>query len=110
MPRSIWKNKISVWDRLIGIECCDKYKRSQNNFYKSYYLGQEYFMQTLEVSVFLKDMNIQSHFIKFYLTEEQYKIFRYISQPILTKNYAGTRFDRDNIPDYLADKLGFIKS
>ena len=66
-------------------------------------------MQTLEVSVFLKDMNTQSNFVKFYLTEEQYKIFRYVCQPILNMDYVGTRYDRNNIPDYLTEKLGFKK-
>ena len=103
------KIKLSFWDRLIGIEFCDKYLKRKSKFYKNYYLGQEYFMQTLEVSVFLKDMNIQNNFVKFYLTEEQYKIFKYVSQPILNMDYVGTRYDRNNIPNYLADKLGFKK-
>ena len=103
------KIKLSIWDRLIGIEFFDKCKKKRSKFYKSYYLGQEYFTQTLEVSVFLKDMNIQHNFVKFYLTEEKYKIFRYVSQPVLNIDYVGTRYDRNNIPDFLAEKLEFQK-
>ena len=103
------KIKLSIWDRLIGIEFFDKCNKRKSRFYKNYYLGEEYFMKTLEVSVFLKDMNIHNNFVKFYLTEKQYKIFKYVSQPILNKDYVGTRYDRNNIPNYLADKLGFIK-
>ena len=103
------KIKLSIWDRLIGIEFCDKCKRKNSKFYKSYYLGEEFFLQTLEVSIFLKDMNTQSNFVKFYLTEGQYKIFRYVSQPVLNVDYVGTRYNRDNIPDDLAKKLGFQK-
>ena len=103
------KIKLSIWDRLIGIEFFDKCNKRKSRFYKNYYLGQEYFMRTLEVSVFLKDMNIHNNFVKFYLTEEQYKIFKYVSQPILNMDYGGIRYDRNNIPNYLADKLGFKK-
>ena len=103
------KIKLSIWDRLIGIEFCDQCKKKNSKFYKTYYLGQEFFLKTLEVSIFLKDMNTQSNFVKFYLTDEQYKIFRYVSQPVLNVDYVGTRYNRDNIPDDLAEKLGFQK-
>ena len=103
------KIRLNICDRLIGIECFHKYLKRKSRFYKSYYLGKDYFMKTMEVSVLLKDMSIQSSFVKFFLTEEQYKIFKYVSQPILNKDYAGTRYDRNNIPDCLAEKLGFRK-
>ncbi len=62
-------------------------------------------MNNLNVITFLKRSHADEMQTKLLMGEEQKKIFDYISKPILSLSFLGSRYNLRNLPDKIKQKL-----
>ena len=102
------KKKIifSFFDKLILLKLAPKLSRARKDKVDEiFFKGTQYIMNNLDVISFLKRAHAGDMEIKLLMGEEQQKIFEYISKPILSISFLGSRYNLHNLPLKIKKKL-----
>ena len=102
------KNKInlSFCDKFLFIQLCQKKSRAKKNgILEVYLLAKKHLMNYMDILNYLKHLFSEAQKHKLLLNEDQQKIFDYIFKPILSYNYIGTRYNGQNLPTKIKEKL-----
>ena len=62
-------------------------------------------MEYIDIISYLKNTHSGQMRSKLILNEDQKKIFDYIFKPILSKSFLGTRYNNNNLPQKIKEKL-----
>jgi hypothetical protein len=98
--------KLSFFDKLILLnlfpKCSISRKSEIDEVFKK---GKQYIMEYIDVISYLKNTHSGQMRSKLMLNEDQKKVFDYIFKPILSKSFLGTRYNNNNIPQKIKEKL-----
>ena len=98
--------KLSFFDKLILINLFPKCSLSKKSGIDEVFKkGKEYIMEYIDIISYLKNTHSGQMRSKLILNEDQKKIFDYIFKPILSKSFLGTRYNNNNIPQKIKEKL-----
>ena len=100
------KISFSFLDKLILLKLAPKFSRARKEkIDEIFFKGSEYIMNKLNVITFLKRSHASDMESKLIMGEEQKKIFDYISKPILSLSFLGSRYNLRNLPLKIKQKL-----
>ena len=102
------KKKIifSFFDKLILLKLAPKFSKARKDKVDEiFFKGSQYVMNNLDVISFLKRAHASDMESKLLMGEEQQKIFEYISKPILSISFLGSRYNLHNLPIKIKQKL-----
>ena len=100
------KIDLSFWDKFFFIQFCqNKSHAKKNGTLEVYLLAKKHLMNYMDILGYLKHLFSEDQKHKLLLNEEQQKIFDYIFKPILSYNYIGTRYNGQNLPTKIKEKL-----
>ena len=100
------KISFSFFDKLILLKLAPKFSRARKEkIDEIFFKGSEYIMNKLNVITFLKRSHASDMESKLIMGEEQKKIFDYISKPILSLSFLGSRYNLRNLPLKIKQKL-----
>jgi hypothetical protein len=98
--------KLSFFDKLILINLFPKCSLSKKSGIDEVFKkGKEYIMEYIDIISYLKNTHSGQMRSKLILNEDQKKIFDYIFKPILSKSFLGTRYNNNNLPQKIKEKL-----
>ena len=93
------KIEFSFFDKLFLLKAAPKFSNAKKQKIDEIYLkGINYIMTNIDVISFLKRNHISEMESKLLITNEQKKIFEYISKPILSLSFLGSRYNLQNLP------------
>ncbi len=97
---------MSFLDKFFFIQFCqNKSHAKKNGTLEVYLLAKKHLMNYMDILGYLKHLFSEDQKHKLLLNEEQQKIFDYIFKPILSYNYIGTRYNGQNLPTKIKEKL-----
>ena len=100
------KINLSFCDKFFFIQFCQKKSRAKKNgILEVYLLAKNHLMNYMDILGYLKHLFSENQKHKLLLNEDQQKIFDYIFKPILSYNYIGTRYNGQNLPNKIKEKL-----
>ena len=100
------KIKFSFFDKLILLKLAPQFSKARKEKVDEiFFKGAQYIMNNLDVISFLKRAHAGDMEIKLLMGEEQQKIFEYISKPILSISFLGSRYNLHNLPIKIKQKL-----
>ena len=100
------KIEFSFLDKLILLKLAPKLSKARKEkIDEIFFKGSEYVMNNLNVITFLKRSHADEMQTKLLMGEEQKKIFDYISKPILSLSFLGSRYNLRNLPVKIKQKL-----
>ena len=100
------KINLSFCDKFFFIQFCQKKSRAKKNgILEVYLLAKNHLMNYMDILGYLKHLFSENQKHKLLLNEDQQKIFDYIFKPILSYNYIGTRYNGQNLPTKIKEKL-----
>ena len=100
------KINLSFCDKFFFIQFCQKKSRAKKNgILEVYLLAKNHLMNYMDILGYLKHLFSEDQKHKLLLNEDQQKIFDYIFKPILSYNYIGTRYNGQNLPNKIKEKL-----
>ena len=100
------KINLSFCDKFFFIQFCQKKSRAKKNgILEVYLLAKNHLMNYMDILGYLKHLFSENQKHKLLLNEDQQKIFDYIFKPILSYNYIGTRYNDQNLPNKIKEKL-----
>ncbi len=100
------KISFSFLDKLFLLKLAPKFSRARKEKTDEiFFKGSEYVMNHLNVITFLKRNHASDMESKLIMGEEQKKIFDYISKPILSLSFLGSRYNLRNLPLKIKQKL-----
>ena len=100
------KINLSFCDKFFFIQFCQKKSRAKKNgILEVYLLAKNHLMNYMDILGYLKHLFSENQKHKLLLNEDQQKIFDYIFKPILSHNYIGTRYNGQNLPTKIKEKL-----
>ena len=100
------KINLSFCDKFFFIQFCQKKSRAKKNgILEVYLLAKNHLMNYMDILGYLKHLFSEDQKHKLLLNEDQQKIFDYIFKPILSHNYIGTRYNGQNLPTKIKEKL-----
>ena len=93
------KIEFSFFDKLILLKVAPKFSNAKKQKIDEIYLkGIDYIMNNIDVISFLKRNHIGEMESKLLMSNEQKKTFEYISKPILSLSFIGSRYNLHNLP------------
>ena len=93
------KIEFSFFDKLFLLKAAPKFSNAKKQKIDEIYLkGINYIMTNIDVISFLKRNHISEMESKLLITNEQKKIFEYITKPILSLSFLGSRYNLQNLP------------
>ena len=100
------KLKFSFLDKLILLKIAPRFSRARKKKVDEiFFKGSDYIMNNLNVITFLKRNYTGDMESKLLMNEEQKKMFDYISKPILSLSFIGSRYNLRNLPITIKKKL-----
>ena len=100
------KIEFSFLDKLVLLKLAPSFSKARKERIDEIFLkGSEYVMNNLDVISFLKRSHSHEMQTKLLMGEEQKKIFDYISKPILSLSFLGSRYNLRNLPIKIKKKL-----
>ena len=100
------KIEFSFLDKLVLLKLAPSFSKARKERIDEIFLkGSEYVMNNLDVISFLKRSHSHEMQTKLLMGEEQKKIFDYISKPILSLSFLGSRYKLRNIHNKIKKKL-----
>ena len=100
------KLKFSFLDKLILLKIAPKFSRARKKKVDEiFFKGSEYIMNNLNVITFLKRNYTGDMESKLLMNEKKKKMFDYISKPILSLSFLGSRYNLRNLPIKIKKKL-----
>ena len=100
------KIKFSFFDKLILLKLAPQFSKARKEKVDEiFFKGAQYIMNNLDVISFLKRAHAGDMESKLLMGEEQQKIFEYISKPILSISFLGSRYNLHNLPIKIKQKL-----
>ena len=102
------KIEFSFFDKLILLKVAPKFSNAKKQKIDEIYIkGIDYIMNNIDVISFLKRNHIGEMESKLLMSNDQKKIFEYISKPILSLSFIGSRYNLHNLPiKYKKELLG----
>ena len=100
------KLHFSFFDKIILLKIAPRFSRARKEkIDEIFFKGSEYIMNNLNVINFLKRNYTADLESKLLMSEEQTKIFDYISKPILSLSFLGSRYNLRHLPIKIKQKL-----
>ena len=100
------KIKFSFFDKLILLKIAPKFSRAKKEKVDEiFFKGSEYIMEHLDIINHLRRAHASDMKSDLLMGEEQKKIFQYITKPILSLSFLGTRYNIHNLPVKVKNKL-----
>ena len=96
---------LKFFDKLFLINLLPKISSKKNDNYELYIIAKNHLMSHIDIFSYLKHSHSDEMKSKLLLDEDQQKIFDYIFKPILSYNYIGTRYNGQNLPTKIKEKL-----
>ena len=100
------KIKFSFFDKLILLKIAPKLSRAKKDkIDEIFFMGTDYVMNNLDVISYLRRSHSIDMQLDLLMGEDQQKIFQYITKPILSLSFLGTRYNVHNLPSKIKLKL-----
>jgi len=96
---------LNFFDKLFLINLLPKISSKKNENYELYIRAKNHLISHIDIFSYLKHSHSDEMKSKLLLDEDQQKIFDYIFKPILSYNYIGTRYNGQNLPTKIKEKL-----
>ena len=96
---------LKFFDKLFLINLLPKISSKKNDNYELYIRAKNHLISHIDIFSYLKHSHSDEMKSKLLLDEDQQKIFDYIFKPILSYNYIGTRYNGQNLPTKIKEKL-----
>ena len=102
-----YKKKLTLkfFDKLFLVNILPKISSKKNQNYELFIIAKNHLMSHIDIFSYLKHAHSDEMKSKLLLDEDQQKIFDYIFKPILSYNYIGTRYNGQNLPTKIKEKL-----
>ena len=100
------KLKFSFFDKLILLKIAPQLSRARKDKVDEiFFMGTDYVMNNLDVITHLRRAHSIEMQLDLLMGEDQQKIFQYITKPILSLSFLGTRYNVHNLPTKIKLKL-----
>ena len=100
------KIHFSFFDKLFLLKLAPQLSTARKNkIDEIYFKGTEYIMHNLDVITHLRRAHSSDMKSDLLMGDEQKKIFEYITKPILSLSFLGTRYNIHNLPNKIRQKL-----
>ena len=100
------KIHFSFFDKLFLLKLAPQFSTARKNkIDEIYFKGTEYIMHNLDVITHLRRAHSSDMKSDLLMGDEQKKIFEYITKPILSLSFLGTRYNIHNLPNKIRQKL-----
>ena len=96
---------LKFFDKLFLVNILPKISSKKNPNYETFIIAKKHLMSHIDIFSYLKHAHSDEMKSKLLLDEDQQKIFDYIFKPILSYNYIGTRYNGQNLPTKIKEKL-----
>ena len=96
---------LKFFDKLFLVNILPKISSKKNPNYEIFIIAKKHLMSHIDIFSYLKHAHSDEMKSKLLLDEDQQKIFDYIFKPILSYNYIGTRYNGQNLPTKIKEKL-----
>ena len=96
---------LKFFDKLFLVNILPKISSKKNPNYELFIIAKNHLMSHIDIFSYLKHAHSDEMKSKLLLDEDQQKIFDYIFKPILSYNYIGTRYNGQNLPTKIKEKL-----
>ena len=96
---------LNFFDKLFLINFLSKISSKKNDNYELYIRAKNHLNSHIDIFSYLKHSHSNEMKLKLLLDEDQQKIFDYIFKPILSYNFIGTRYNGQNLPTKIKEKL-----
>ena len=96
---------LNFFDKLFLINLLPKISSKKNDNYELYIRAKNHLISHIDIFSYLKHSHSHEMKSKLLLDEDQQKIFDYIFKPILSYNFIGTRYNGQNLPTKIKEKL-----
>ena len=100
------KIKFSFFDKLFLLKIAPQLSRAKKEkIDEIFFLGTDYVMNNLDVITYLRRAHSIDMQLDLLMGDDQKKIFQYITKPILSLSFLGTRYNVHNLPSKIKLKL-----
>jgi len=100
------KIKFSFFDKLFLLKIAPQLSRAKKEkIDEIFFLGTDYVMNNLDVITYLRRAHSIDMQLDLLMGDDQKKIFQYITKPILSLSFLGTRYNVHNLPTKIKLKL-----
>ena len=96
---------LKFFDKLFLVNILPKISSKKNQNYELFIIAKNHLISHIDIFSYLKHAHSDEMKSKLLLDEDQQKIFDYIFKPILSYNYIGTRYNGQNLPTKIKEKL-----
>ena len=96
---------LNFFDKLFLINLLPKISSKKNDNYELYIRAKNHLISYIDIFSYLKHSHSDEMKSKLLFDEDQQKIFDYIFKPILSYNFIGTRYNGQNLPTKIKEKL-----
>jgi hypothetical protein len=96
---------LKFFDKLFLVNILPKISSKKNPNYETFIIAKKHLMSHIDIFSYLKHAHSDEMKSKLYFDEVQQKIFDYTFKPILSYNYIGTRYNGQNLPTKIKEKL-----
>jgi hypothetical protein len=96
---------LKFFDKLFLVNILPKISSKKNPNYELFIIAKNHLINHIDIFSYLKHAHSDEMKSKLLLDEDQQKIFDYIFKPILSYNYIGTRYNGQNLPTKIKEKL-----
>ena len=96
---------LKFFDKLFLVNILPKISSKKNPNYELFIIAKNHLKSNMDIFSYLKHAHSDEMKSKLLLDEDQQKIFDYIFKPILSYNYIGTRYNGQNLPTKIKEKL-----
>ena len=96
---------LNFFDKLFLINLYPKISSKKNDKYELYIIAKNHLISHIDIFSYLKHSHSDEMKSKLLLDDDQQKIFDYIFKPILSYNFIGTRYNGQNLPTKIKEKL-----
>ena len=102
-----YKKKLTLkfFDKLFLVNILPKISSKKNQNYELFIIAKNHLINHIDIFSYLKHAHSDEMKSKLLLDEDQQKIFDYIFKPILSYNFIGTRYNGQNLPTKIKEKL-----
>ena len=103
---SNWKMHFSFFDKLFLLKLAPQFSKARKDkIDEIYFKATDYIMNNLDVITHLRRAHSSDMKSDLLMGDEQKKIFEYITKPILSLSFLGTRYNIHNLPYKIRQKL-----
>ena len=101
-PKETYKIKLNILDKFNIYYCRNKEKKNELNLFK---IGKKHLKNYLEITNFVNIYHSNHVFMDLLFSENQQSAFSFVSEPILSFGFIGSRYNSKNIPKKIKKKL-----